>query len=737
MANLAVKIGRAVLGSTDIASAATTDLGTVDTLRARITGTTTITSFGNAANKMRHITFAAALTLTHDGTSLVLEGGLNITTAAGDSCWAMSNGSGNWSVHGYRRANGHPLTTASATIASASTVNLGSVLAKLIFVSGTTTITSFGSSAPIGAEKIVVFQGALTLTYNATSLIIPGGLSIATAAGDRALVVHEGSGNWRVIEFIRANGHPLVCARVTIASAGTTDLGSTLAQAVAISGTTTITSFGSTAPTGATKEGVFTGALTLTHNATSLILPGGKNIATAAGDTFRAVHEGSGNWRVTSYVRAHGYPLATGVATINAASVIDLGSTLASVVLVNGGTVTITDLSGSGSDLAIVGSVKVVYFNAALTLQHNSTFLVLPGADNIRTAAGDVAVFQCEAAGAWRCVSYLRSFGFSSARNYVDNPSFDVWWRGTTFALAAATETPIANRWRARSSATGRTVSRQAGINGSQYSVQLARDAGNSSTAGYFLGQQCDDRLALQLAGRRVILSLDIQTGADYSGTTLTAIISTGTGTGETMTTSGGFATGNANQTTLFTIAANTTYPRARSAALTIPSNATQIGLRFTPDWSGTAGSNDWVRITNVKLEVGTTPTIWEPTPLDFTERVCEAYYRKSFLAATTPAQNVGSGTGEYRFPATVAGANANRLGTIQFGSKMRAAPTITLFNPNAANAQVRDQTAGADCSASAAGNISDRGFEITCTANAGTTVGGALAIHYVAEADL
>ena len=47
----------------------------------------------------------------------------------------------------------------------------------------------------------------------------------------------------------------------------------------------------------------------LTHNATSLILPGGANISTAAADTAIMVSEGSGNWRCLAYQRAVSAPL--------------------------------------------------------------------------------------------------------------------------------------------------------------------------------------------------------------------------------------------------------------------------------------------------------------------------------------------------------------------------------------------------------------------------------------------
>jgi hypothetical protein len=102
-------------------------------------------------------------------------------------------------------------------------------------------------------------------------------------------------------------------ARQDIASAATTDLGTLTSDNARITGTTTITSLGSSAPTGLPYRIVFGGALTFTHNATSLILPNnGSNITTAAGDTCLAVHDGSGNWRIYDYTKANGAALQGG-----------------------------------------------------------------------------------------------------------------------------------------------------------------------------------------------------------------------------------------------------------------------------------------------------------------------------------------------------------------------------------------------------------------------------------------
>jgi hypothetical protein len=95
-----------------------------------------------------------------------------------------------------------------------------------------------------------------------------------------------------------------------IASATTTDLSTASGVGVTITGTATITGFG-TVQAGAMRHLTFSGAATLTHNATSLILPGAANIVTAAGDTALAQSLGGGNWRIRAYQRASGAPITS------------------------------------------------------------------------------------------------------------------------------------------------------------------------------------------------------------------------------------------------------------------------------------------------------------------------------------------------------------------------------------------------------------------------------------------
>lgn len=97
------------------------------------------------------------------------------------------------------------LASKGADIASATTTDLGAVAGLMHDITGTTTITGFGTVSA-GIWKFIKFEGALTLTHNSTSLILPGGANITTADGDCAIVISEGSGNWRCLSYMRASG---------------------------------------------------------------------------------------------------------------------------------------------------------------------------------------------------------------------------------------------------------------------------------------------------------------------------------------------------------------------------------------------------------------------------------------------------------------------------------------------------------------------------------------------------
>jgi hypothetical protein len=95
------------------------------------------------------------------------------------------------------------------------------------------------------------------------------------------------------------------------------------------------------------------------------------------------------------------------------------------------------------------------------------------------------------------------------------------------------------------------------------------------------------------------------------------------------------------------------------------------------------------------KVERGSTPTVFVATPLPVDLVTLRRYYRSSFALGTAPAQNstlVGSVC--TRTAATTA-ATAGVF--VPLEPPMYAAPTITTYNPAAANANFRDVTGSSD----------------------------------------
>lgn len=179
--------------------------------------------------------------------------------------------------------------------------------------SGTVTIDPNGAELIDGAATLSILanESALIISNGTTwySLFLQGG--VARVAANNAFTGNNTFAGTSVFNNTVTVNAALNTAKGTdIASAATTAIGAATGNFIHITGTTTITSFGTVAA-GITRDVEFDAALVLTHNATSLILPTGANITTAAGDTARFVSEGSGNWRCLSYQLKNGQALAT------------------------------------------------------------------------------------------------------------------------------------------------------------------------------------------------------------------------------------------------------------------------------------------------------------------------------------------------------------------------------------------------------------------------------------------
>jgi hypothetical protein len=121
--------------------------------------------------------------------------------------------------------------------------------------------------------------------------------------------------------------------------------------------------------------------------------------------------------------------------------------------------------------------------------------------------------------------------------------------------------------------------------------------------------------------------------------------------------------------------------------------------------------------------------------PRLFTEELllAQRYYRKSFPQGTKPAQNAGTAGA-----ACVTNPIANGQPSIALSfPPMWGSPTVTTYNPSAANANWRDTTASSDVAVSVPATATSAGGVLLATGAAIATLGDLACLHYTLDAGL
>lgn len=316
--------GRALIDDADAAAQRTTlGLGTLATQSGTFSGTSSGSNTGDQT-----------ITLTGDVTGSGT-GSFAATIAAGSVTLAKQANMATASVLGRNTAGtGSPEVLSAATTRTLLSLVPGTDVqvfdSDLSAVAGlaTTGIISRTGAGTAATRTITAPAAGITVSNGDgvsgnPTLALANDLSAVEGLSGTGIARRTGTDAWSVGTTVSiaeggtgqttasASLDALRVAETGVASATTTDLGAVASDKVSITGVTTITSFG-TAAAGIKREGRFTGALTLTHNATSLIIPGGASITTAAGDRFGAYSLGTGNWVVTWYTKADGTALVGG-----------------------------------------------------------------------------------------------------------------------------------------------------------------------------------------------------------------------------------------------------------------------------------------------------------------------------------------------------------------------------------------------------------------------------------------
>jgi hypothetical protein len=125
-----------------------------------------------------------------------------------------------------------------ADIASATTTDIGAQNTNFLRVTGTTTITGFGTN--YNGPRFLRFAGAVLLTHG-SALILPTAANITTAAGDLAIAIPKattGTADGWIVLYQKASGLPTSTTGLA-ASGANTDITSLASPAIAAATATT------------------------------------------------------------------------------------------------------------------------------------------------------------------------------------------------------------------------------------------------------------------------------------------------------------------------------------------------------------------------------------------------------------------------------------------------------------------------------------------------------------------
>jgi hypothetical protein len=312
------------------------------------------------------------------------------------------------------------------------------------------------------------------------------------------------------------------------------------------------------------------------------------------------------------------------------------------------------------------------------------------------------------------------SMGF---RNRLMNANMAIAQRATSATVTAGTAVPTAStgypavdRFFVYSTGANVTAARVAGAGNTQYRMQIT---GAASVTAVGVGQRIEQLNSYDLAGVNATLSVDL---ANSLLTTVTWTASYAT----TADTFGTIGTPTKTQIATGTFTVNSTVTNY-TAPIAIPAAATtgiEILLTVGAQTSGT-----WT-IGNIQLEAGSVASPFERRDYGRELIMCQRYYRTSYIGVvpgTISSDGVAYGGHYYNTSSP-----ANGIGAIivNYGTDMRAAPTVNIYSPN--NGAANFVFDNANRAASVAGN-SLRSLYVTYSGNGGV-IG---TVQYTSSAEL
>ena len=341
--------------------------------------------------------------------------------------------------------------------------------------------------------------------------------------------------------------------------------------------------------------------------------------------------------------------------------------------------------------------------------------------------------------------------GSGGSSNLLINGGPDVWQRGTSFEStttpANSDDTYLADRWTLLSDGNDIVdVTRQVSANGtgSSYKIRLDVETGNKK---FGIIQFVEAATAAQVIGGTVSLAFRHRVVGGTTIGNIRAGILSWDSTADSVTSdvvsawnaAGSDPTLVANWTfenTPASISTSTSWAQATITNISIDTASTANIAVFIWSDDVTTTVGEFLELEQISLVPGATASTTYPARSFSDElRLCQRYYWKSFAYGTAPAQSAGN-TGVLWYRCPVDGAVSSSY-TIIFPGRMFKIPTMTYYNPNAANALWRNITDTADSGTASDGLITDWCAGISNGQAAGDASGDALRLHAQAEAEM
>lgn len=428
-------------------------------------------------------------------------------------------------------------------------------------------------------------------------------------------------------------------------------------------------------------------------------------------------------------------------ASIAAAATTDLGSLASQEVLITGN----TGITGFGNTASLAAPMYLLRFTGTPTITNSGT-MIIAGSANWTVAAGDMAFAKYEGASTWRIfpikangqavspvldlITGINGGQIAGFRERVINGTARIAQRGNV-AMSNNTFTyGGADRFNVQGSATtfAGTAS-QGGLAGASSGVaQSVQNVTTTGTGSIFCQTRLEAKDVVDLNSKIVTAYVKLY---QDSGVAINGQIQLYKA--NSLDTFSGVTQLGATVTVSIPSATLTIVPITITLGASDATNGLMIQSIFS-SFAAVTNKNFYFADVSLKPSDVVEP-FYEWRPIEVELALCQRYYQKTFANGTTPAQNIGTATSEFRFPAGKAGA-AQEFSGVVLPVGMRVAPTAVTYNTSAANAQIRNTNQNQDCSGSSI-QTGEKAILILATGSAATAVGDFLALHYTLDAEL